>query len=118
MGTGNSFRYEGPASQVAESVAVVVNQDAIDEYNQRLMEHLAAHPIKPADSYSRYDYRYDEQPVVTDSEDGPEGHYPKLLGDKVMMLPFNGGPALATAEVAPVRRQLRENRWIQHGVYR
>ncbi|MDQ5972300.1 MAG: hypothetical protein QG553_459 [Patescibacteria group bacterium] len=119
MGTGNSFRYEGPASQAAEAVAVVVNQDVIDEYNQRIMEHLAAHPISSGNHrYSRFDYRYDESEDVAAPKEGPEGHYPKLLGDRVMMLPFDGGPALTPAQVAPVRRQLSQNRWMQHGIYR
>lgn len=111
MGQGNSLRFEGgePTGVIDAAVYATVSQSVVDEYNQRLMQHLADHPVTPGVKSYRYrtNAYWDDEPAVSEAVEtqAPSGTYPKLVGNTVLMMPYDGGPALAESEKPPVRTQ-------------
>ena len=92
MGAGNTNRREGP-TVTAVAVYSDVSPKVIDDYNTALMEHLERTPLTvSSNGRSSWSYSYYDRPTyphTTSHEyDHPTGTYPKLLGNKVMMLSF------------------------------
>jgi len=90
MPHGNSIqRYEEPAVAPPEAVYSTVTPAVADTYNELLLAHLRSFDLTRGGRFGG---------TGNPSEPYPDSTYPKLIGDKVFLLSFDG---TASTEVKP-----------------